>query len=115
MPPKSEVFEQTCQSYLRQLSEIDGRARAEIIGAEIAGKELIIPFYGKPHRVSCSGVTDSEGRQSAFSICVVLCKYVLMCPPAVPAEGEWVTYLDMESLAIAGTFLSGVLIKQMGG
>ncbi|MCU0559837.1 MAG: DUF3786 domain-containing protein [Desulfobacterales bacterium] len=96
MPPTSEVFEQTVRSYLRQLSEIDGRARADILGAGIAGSGLIIPFYGTPYRVSGAGITDAGGRPANFSICVVLCKYILMAPTETPADGNWATYREFK-------------------
>lgn len=96
MSHKSVVFEQTYQDYLRQLSEMDYLAKAEILGADISGKNLIIPFYGTPYNISDSGITDSGGRQANFAICVLLCKYIILCPDEIPVEGKWVTYREFK-------------------
>ena len=39
---------------------------------------------------------DSEGKQANFAICVVLCKYVILCPDEIPAEGKWITYREFK-------------------
>jgi len=96
MNAKAKIFDQTYQDYLKQLSEIDFQARAEILGAAISGENLIIPFYGEPFEISGRGITDSKGRQANFSISVVLCKYILLCPHETPAEGKWVTYREFK-------------------
>ncbi len=93
---KSTVFEQTYQEYLHQLAGIDIRKRAETLGGTISGSELVIPFYGKSYRVSAAGVQDSEGRRANFAVSVVLCKYILLCPEEIPAEGEWMTYREFK-------------------
>lgn len=93
---KSEVFGKTYKEYLRQLAEIDCHARAPNLGADISGKHLIIPFYGEPYRISDAAITDSGGHQANFSVCVVLCKYILHCPEEVPAEGTWMTYREFK-------------------
>jgi hypothetical protein len=96
MNHKSEVFEKTYKDYLKQLSETNYLAKAEMIGAEISGKNLIISFYGNPYKISDSGIMDSEGKQANFAICVVLCKYVILCPDEIPAEGKWITYREFK-------------------
>lgn len=94
MNKKSEVFEKTYKDYLNQLSEIDYFSRAEVLGADISGNDFMIPFYGEPYRISNSGITDSEGRMANFSICIVLCKYIILCPEEISEEGKWVTYRE---------------------
>lgn len=96
MNHKSKVFEKTYKDYLKQLSETNYLAKAEMIGAEISGNNLIISFYGKSYKISDSGIMDSEGKQANFAICVVLCKYVIQCPDEIPAEGKWITYREFK-------------------
>ncbi|MDM8535475.1 DUF3786 domain-containing protein [Desulfobacterales bacterium HSG17] len=96
MKKKAEVFEKTYKDYLKQLSGIDCLAKAEMLGADISGKELIIPFYGEPYRISGSAITDSKGQKANFSISVVLCKYILLCPEELPPKGNWVTYREFK-------------------
>jgi len=96
MDKKSEVFEKTYKDYLNQLSDIDYVSRAEVLGADISGNDLIIPFYGEPYSISDSGITDFEGRGANFSICIVLCKYIIMCPEEIFEEGKWITYREFK-------------------
>jgi len=96
MNKKAEVFEKTYKDYIKQLSKIDYLSKADMLGAEISGKELIIHFYGKPYKVSNSGITDSKGMKANFSISVVLCKYILLNPKEMPIDEKWVTYREFK-------------------
>ncbi len=91
---KAVVFEETYRDYLKQLSGMDYLARADILGAEISGSELIIDFYKDAYRVSADGITDSSGKRANFAVSVLLCKYILVCPREVPQDGTWVTYRE---------------------
>lgn len=95
-PEKAKVFEETYQDYLKQLATIDYLERADVLGAKTAGDELIIDFYGKEYRVSTGGITDPSGQKAHFAVCVVLCKYILVCPGEVMQEGVWVTYREFK-------------------
>lgn len=96
MEDKAEVFEKTYNDYLEQLSGIDYLSKAGILGAEISHKDIIIPFYGKPYRISSSGISDSKGQKANFSISIVLFKYILLCPEELPPDGNWVTYREFK-------------------
>ena len=51
---KSPVFEETYTNYLAQIGRLDFKKIADQLGAEMVGDELIIPFFGKPQRISAS-------------------------------------------------------------
>ncbi len=74
---KATVFEDTYRGYLAQIAGIDLFPKAERLGAEALENALIIPFYGKPHRISKEGVFNASGKRANFAISVVLCRYVL--------------------------------------
>jgi hypothetical protein len=95
-PEKAKVFEETYRDYLKQLAAIDFLARADILGARVSGQELIIEFYGEEYRVSADGITDPSGNKANFAVCVVLCKYILVCPGEVVQDGMWVTYREFK-------------------
>ena len=95
-PQKAKVFEETYRNYLKQLAAIDYLARADILGARTSGQELIIEFYGEEYRVSDDGITDPSGQKANFAVCVVLCKYILVCPKEVMQDGIWVTYREFK-------------------
>ena len=94
MQKKAAVFEKTYRDYLERISGIDYLSRASILGTERWGNALVIPFYGKPYKVSPDGVTGTGGRKANFAICVVLCQYILQCPEVTPETGDWVTYRE---------------------
>ena len=52
----NEVFNETYQNYLKQLSEIDLPERANRLGLEMAGGDLLDPLFGTPYRVASSGI-----------------------------------------------------------
>ena len=93
---KAEIFETTYRRYLEQIADIDLIAKSGTLGAEVSDDALLIPFYGKPHRVSKAGVVDAAGQKATFAVSVLLCCYVLQCPEKEPEPGEWVTYREFK-------------------
>lgn len=105
MAEKSSVFEETYNNYLVRIAELDFNKIADQLGAEVVGDELIIPFFAKPHRISAEGITDPSGSRPTFSVCVVLFKYILLCPENDPVENDWVSFKDFkDSAPFAGAF-----------
>lgn len=96
MPKKAAIFEKTYRDYLKQISDIDFLSRANMLGAEVSGDALVIPFYGKPYRVSKDSVIDPSEKTANFAVSVVLCKYILECPEKEPISGDWVTYREFK-------------------
>ena len=107
MTEKSSVFEETYANYLSQIGGLDFKQIADRLGAEMVGEELIIPFFGKPSRISAAGISEPSGGRPNFSVCVVLFKYLLMCPDHDPAENDWVSFKDFkDSAPFAGAFFN---------
>ncbi len=96
MAEKSQVFEQTYLDYLSQIAGLDFNFIADRLGVQVRGQDVIIPFFGKPYRVSAQGITDPSGQKPHLSICVILCKYLLMCPLIEPLGGNWMAYKDFK-------------------
>jgi len=99
MAEKSQVFEQTYLYYLSQIAGLDFNFIADTLGVKVDGDDVIIPFFGKPYRVSTKAITDPSGKQPHLSICVILCKYLLMCPMIQPLGGNWMAYKDFKDAA----------------
>lgn len=95
---KAKVFEQTYTGYLRQLSSIDISSRAARLGCQRQKDgELIVPFYGKKFLVNETGIVAEDGTEATFAVCVVLCKYVLMCPEEdIAAPEDFVSFRDFK-------------------
>ncbi|MGD8343512.1 MAG: DUF3786 domain-containing protein [Desulfobacterales bacterium] len=104
---KSSVFEETYASYLARIARLDFARIAGRLGAELSGEELIIRIFGKPYSISKQGIRDLSGKRPDFSVCVVLFKYLLLCPDHDPLEDDWVTFKDFKDAApFAGAFVN---------
>jgi hypothetical protein len=96
MADRSPAFERTYKDYLEQVAKIDVRSIKEKLGVRVEGNAAIIPLFGKQIRVSPRGIIDQSGQRPSFDICVILCKYLLLCPDSIPKETEWVAYRDLK-------------------
>ncbi len=68
---------------------------------------MILSFFGQPYRISGRGIKNPSGKQPAIGICVVLCKYLLLCPEIPSLDKEWVSYRDFKDAApLAGSFVN---------
>lgn len=94
MKETSPVFEENYRFYLDRLTAVDLPARAEVLGAGAEGGGLIVPFFGKPHRISSGGVVGPDGLRPSYGVCIILFKYVLLCPEKVPPRGPWTAFRD---------------------
>ena len=99
MAEKSKVFEQTYEDYLSQIAILDFNFIANTLSIIVDGEDVVVPFFGKPYRVSSKAITDPSGKQPHLSICVILCKYLLMCPLIEPLGGNWMAFKDFKDAA----------------
>jgi hypothetical protein len=96
---KKHVYEQTYNEYLSRIAALDLKFSADKLGLGMSGEDVIIPFFGKLHRVSMRGIADPSGRQPHLSVSVILCNYLLMCPMIEPLGGNWMSFKDFKDAA----------------
>jgi hypothetical protein len=96
MGAKTHVFEETYRNYLGQIAAMDFRPFEEILGVKVEKDKVIIPFFGKPYVFTEKSIANPAGKQPSFEVCVVLCKYLLLCPEVSPTEGDWIAYRDFK-------------------
>jgi hypothetical protein len=96
MTTKQTVFEKTYEDYLAQIGGIDLNCVKQNLGVEVEGNEIIIPLFGKPFNVSEKGIADPSGKKPTLDICVILCKYLLLCPDVLPRDKEWVSFRGLK-------------------
>jgi len=96
---KSHIYEQTYQDYLSRIAELDFPFLAEKLGVQLDDQNVIIPFFGKPYRISAGGISDPSNTQPHLSISVILCKYLLMCPMIEPLAENWMSFKDFKDAA----------------
>jgi len=96
---KDHVYQQTYNDYLARIAEIDLKFAADKLDLQTSGDAAIIPFFGRPYRVSTQGIADPAGKQPHLAISVILCQYLLMCPMIVPLGGNWMSFKDFKDAA----------------
>ncbi|MBW2563164.1 MAG: DUF3786 domain-containing protein [Deltaproteobacteria bacterium] len=96
MNSKESVFNKTYENYLTQVDGIDFNLVKQKLGAEVEKNKIIIPLFGKPYKVSGAGIFDPDGKQPMLYICVILCKYILLCPQIPPKGQDWVSFRDLK-------------------
>ena len=107
------IFEETYENYLSQIGEIDLAAAAGILGFEIEGDRARIACFNRSYWIGSQGIHDKEGHIPYFSVCVLLCKYLLMCPPAIPDDHDLATFKDFKDAAPLVHFFSSSIQKEI--
>ncbi len=98
MNQPNTIFETHYQNYLEDLAGIDFSTRCATLGVSLedGGKTVVIPHFGSDCRASGDGVVDAQGERPNYGTCVVLLKYLLLCPQRLPVETDWVNYRDLK-------------------
>jgi hypothetical protein len=92
----SEVFEQHYRDYCRQIGAIDPAAVCETLAIEREGQWLRVPFFGREYRVSGEGMADADNTLPGYMTCVILAKYILLCPDRPYRDERWVSLKDFK-------------------
>ena len=92
------VFDQNYDGYLQEVRNIDFSIIAPILKIRVNTETSTadIPFFNTTYRVSRFGVVDDRGKQPDYGICVVLLKYLLMCPRWISTAKDWISYRDFK-------------------
>jgi len=99
MEKKNRVFEQTCKGYLAEITGIDFRRIEGRLGIAARKDGAVIPLLGTDYLVGGKAVTGPGGKTPSTAVCVILCKYLLMCPAAAPPDADWVSFRDFRDAA----------------
>ncbi|MFZ5451426.1 MAG: DUF3786 domain-containing protein [Thermodesulfobacteriota bacterium] len=96
---EENIFETYYHDYCRQIAELDFASIKETLGIEFRSQEAIIPFLGEDYLVSKKGVADEFGNRPNYMVCVILCKYLLLCPNSPVLNKEWTALKDFRRLS----------------
>ena len=91
---ETSIFETHYENYLSQIADLDLSSIKDTLGMEVRGQAAIIPFYGEKYIVSGAGIADETGKQPDYMVCVILSKYLLLCPDAPVENKDWSTLKD---------------------
>ena len=105
MEKENPVFKRTYQDYLLKLQQLDFPEVARRLGVKFVDNALHIPFFNRMYRLSADGIINPSGAIASFDVCVILFKYVTMCPEAIPQDKAWASYKDFPDAApLVNTF-----------
>lgn len=96
MTAQATVFERTYRDYISQVAGMDFRSVEQPLGGRVEGNAMLIPLFGEHCTVSGNGIADANGKQPALDVCVILCKYLLLCPVVTPHARDWVSYRGLK-------------------
>jgi hypothetical protein len=96
MVTPSGIFEKHYADYCARISKIDLRHLAHVLGTEYDGERMMIPFFNQTYRVSSCGITDESGNRPDYVRCVILAKYILLCPESRHHDTQWVSFKDFK-------------------
>jgi hypothetical protein len=122
MDHPSPVFKKNYEGYLRALDKVDFSLAQSILGIVVDEdcRTARIPFFQTNYQVSRQDVVDNTGKRPDYGTCVVLLKYLLMCPPQIPFEKDWVNNRDFKDSGQAQNvglfdYATGAIAKRYSG
>jgi len=96
MSQEAAVFEETYNDYLSRIAGIDLADTATRLGAAMDEGRAVILLLNRIYRVSKNRITREDGQRPQLGTCVLLSRYLLMCPAAEPNKIEWTSYRDFK-------------------
>lgn len=77
----SKMFDKKYNDYLSQVRDFDFSQKAEILGIQKRNQSFVFDFFNRRIAFDKNDFTDITGENLSFAVKLVLCKYLLMCPP----------------------------------
>lgn len=88
------VYNETYRYYLDQLKIMRFDGKEDVLGITLDGDTVVVPYFGQSFRLTADGLRDESGQRPDFSDCVVVCRYLIMCPLFEPKPKAWVAFRD---------------------
>lgn len=118
-PAGGSVTDRTYRFYLDQLKTIRFEGKEDLLGGRLEGDTLHVPYFGQAIRLTADGLTDERGRRPAFADCVVVCRYLIMCPSVEPRSTSWSAFRDFSDAGPLTVFwadtVEGALARTFSG
>ena len=96
MHQKSEIFEKNYRQYCAQIANLNFPSLKDTLGLEQDGDQLIVPFFDNDYFVSKEGIADQSGTRPNYIVCVILAKYLLLCPDSAHFDRAWASLKDFK-------------------
>jgi hypothetical protein len=109
------VYDETYRNYLEQLRTRNFNGKEAVLGVALDGETVVVPYFNVSLRLTAEGLKDDSGCRPDFSDCVVVCRYLLMCPPFEPTQEAWVAYRDFPDAGPLTVFWADTVEKPLAG
>ena len=92
----SEIFEKHYTGYLEQIGRVNPSPLKERLGIETDGNIICLQLLNEKYRISERGMENQSGTRPNYGLCVILAKYILLCPDREHHNPEWVSFRDFK-------------------
>jgi hypothetical protein len=99
MQSKAPIFDKIFNDYLAKVADLNLTGKSEILGIQVDGKTIGIPFFNKFYTITPEKITDRQGNPPQHAVSVILCKYLMLCPETPGSDRELMTYKDFRDAA----------------
>ncbi|MCP3876274.1 MAG: DUF3786 domain-containing protein [Desulfobacteraceae bacterium] len=96
MQTQNDVFEKTYINYLEQIKNISFNLIAPKLGANIINDTMIIQLFDTDYSISAEKIVDPSGKKPSYDICIILSKYLILCPDKLSKNKEWASFRDFK-------------------
>ncbi|MGD9162691.1 MAG: DUF3786 domain-containing protein [Desulfobacteraceae bacterium] len=96
---ETTIFETHYKDYCRKIAALDILSQKDTLGIGIRDQKAVIPFFGEEYIVSGEGISDNSGNRPDYGICVILSKYLLLCPATPVVNKEWSALKDFHRMS----------------
>ena len=108
------VFEKNTKAYLTQLNGISFESIAGRLGARATEDTVWLSMLNTGYAISPGGIAGPDEKRPSYDICVILCKYLLLCPEAPRPNREWVGYRDVKDAGPLTHYFSSAVEGAVG-
>ncbi len=92
----SEIFEKHYNDYCDQIAKINFKVIKDRLGIRHYGDRMLLSFFNREYVVSGNGIEDLSGNRPEYMPCVIIAKYILLCPDQSYHDTEWVSFKDFK-------------------
>ena len=96
MDNASDIFEKNYHEYCSQIAKIDLKSIKERLGFVNEGGRMFLRFFNRNYMISGNGILDVSGNRPEYMVCVILARYILMCPDHPYNDTDWVAFKDFK-------------------
>ena len=98
MKNPNPIFKKNYEKYLLQLRSVNPARWNAVLSIEVDEilKSARIPLLGRHYTVTPERIVDEQGNCPDYGICVILLKYLLLCPESIPTKSDWIHSRDFK-------------------